>query len=135
MWQEYANEGMMLTAFKNGHKASNDSFDTRRRFDRRSCDKCIGIINGNLCPVDNWSIGGALVESDERMFSSGELVDITLKFKVNDTILDVDHRARIIRKSKGRIALQFAPLTDPIWTGFKKVIDHYMANEFANSQA
>jgi hypothetical protein len=117
------------------NKASNDSFASRRQFDRRSCDKCISVVNGNVCPVYNWSVGGALLEGDERMFSDGQEVNITLKFRIDDHIIDVDHRGRIIRKSRGKVALQFAPLTDNIWSGFRKVIDHHVASEFAGSQA
>ncbi len=119
----------------NKSSTADDLNTTRRRHNRRNCDKCIGFVKGSPCLVHNWSIGGALIESDDRIFSSDEEVDITLKFKLNDRIIDLAHRARVVRKANGRIAMKFVPLTQQVKNGFQKVIDHYVATEFANSQA
>ncbi|NCC21924.1 MAG: PilZ domain-containing protein [Alphaproteobacteria bacterium] len=114
--------------------ATNDSANTRRRHPRRGCDRCVSVVNGTLLPVLDWSPGGALVNGDDRMFRVGEEVEVTLKFKLERRILDIDHKARIIRKGRNKIALQFIPLTETIWRGFQRVIDEHVTREFANSQ-
>lgn len=125
---------MLRTFISNKDKASNDAFASRRHYIRRNCDKVISVINGDMCPVQNWSNGGALIESDDRIYSDGQEIDITLKFRLDHSFLDLDHKGKIVRKGKGRIALKFAPLTEQIKSGFRKVIDDQIANEFVNSQ-
>ncbi len=108
---------------------------TRRKHTRRNCDKCVGEIDGQNFPVENWSMGGALVYADSRLFSMDQEVDITLKFKLRDTILDVAHRARIVRRGFNQIGVEFLPLSRKIQNAFQNVIDDHMAQEFAQSQS
>jgi hypothetical protein len=69
------------------------------------------------------------------MFGVGSEIDLTLKFKLRNTIIDVAQAGRIIRKSSGRVALQFKPTSQSVRRSFQQVIDDYAAREFANSQA
>lgn len=113
---------------------SNEDTSTRRRYPRRNCDKCVGVVNGRIYPIYDWSPGGALIEGDERAFSVGDDVSVTMKFRLHGSVLSLDHQGRIIRKTDGKVAVQFIPLTQQIWHGFKKVIDDHVTSEFANSQ-
>lgn len=114
--------------------ASNDDFDSRRSHQRREIDHCIAILDGMSYPVENWSQGGILLNGDERTFAVNETKDITIKFKVADKIMNVNHTGRILRKGNGKFALQFAPLTQQVDRQFQHVLDDYMAHQFASSQ-
>ncbi len=114
--------------------ASNDDTDTRRTYERREMDSCIGIIDGNAYPIQNWSNGGVLLTGNDKTFSVNEAKTITLKFKMADRVMDVLHSGKILRKSRDKFVLQFAPLTTGVENRFKQVIDDYVAQEFANSQ-
>jgi hypothetical protein len=115
--------------------ASNDySDDTRRKSPRRAADNCVSMINGKAYPVHNWSDGGMLVQADERMFSVAAPVEVTMKFRLTNKIVDIPHRGRIVRKMRDRLAIQFEPLTHEVTKKFKQVVDDYVTREFAESQ-
>lgn len=105
-----------------------------RQTPRRSDDRCVGVVNGQMHPVENWSNGGMLIIADERLFSIGQECVFTLKFKLRDDIMEVDHKATVIRKAPGKIALQFKQIPQPVQTSFQKVVDDYVAQRFVESQ-
>lgn len=113
---------------------SNDSEDTRRKYPRRGEDTCVAVIDGMTFPVTNWSLGGALIDADNRFFAVGQAIDLSLKFKLRNAIHNVEHKGKIIRKNSGQIALTFEPLLMTTRKAFQKVIDDSVAEEFANSQ-
>ena len=82
----------------------------RRQYPRRSQDVCVCEINGQPYPVVNWSLGGILLQVDERLFAVDQDLYFTLKFKVGMHILDITHKARVVRKTPGHIALKFHTL-------------------------
>lgn len=122
----------LIAALKSN--SSNDVNTTRRRHPRRANDRCVVVIYGHTFPVEDWSFGGVQLAGDDRLFGSTQTLDFTLKFKVRNTILDVHHRGRVVRKGHGRVALEFEPLTQTIRQGFQRVIDDAIASEFAESQ-
>lgn len=107
---------------------------SKREHARRAGDQCVSIVNGKMYPIQNWSTGGVLIAGDERMFGVADEHDITLKFKLRDEVLDISHKAKIVRKGYGNIALQFAPLTQAVQSGFQKVMDDVLAQNFSESQ-
>lgn len=113
---------------------TNEQYSTRRRFSRRSCDKSVVIINGQIYPVDNWSMGGVAVNGDTRAFGVNTSVDMTIKFKLSDSVIDLPHTARVIRKNAHRVAFEFEPLTHIAQKKLQTVIDDYVASRFAESQ-
>lgn len=115
--------------------ASNDKQVSNRRYPRRNVDRCVVVIHGRTFPVENWSLGGVLLQADERLFGKGQDIDVMIKFKLRNTILDVAHKGVVVRKSSGKVALQFEPLTQMIRRKFQHVIDDSVAGEFADSQA
>ncbi len=115
--------------------ASNDTDDMQRRHPRRINDRCVIDICGQTFPIENWSYGGVLLSTDERMFGLEQDIDFTLKFKLRSTIININHRGHVVRKQKGQVALQFEPLTQMISRNFQKIVDDEAAMEFANSQA
>lgn len=115
--------------------ASNDDMDSRRTSERREMDSCIGIIDGQSYPIQNWSNGGVLLQGDDRIFGIDEIKNITIKFKLADRVMDISHSGRILRKGRDKFVLQFSPLTQEIDRKFKYVVDDHLAQEFVNSQA
>lgn len=126
----------MLGYFFSSLKAenSNDQYAARRKYSRRQDDHCISMINGNAYPVENWSLGGVMIQADERLFGVNDEVDVTMKFRLSNKIVDVPHKARVVRKGRLKIALEFRPLTRQIQNNFQKVVDDYVASQFAASQ-
>lgn len=115
-------------------KASNDDQDARRAYERRESDNCIGIIDGVSYPVHNWSKGGILLTGDDRQFSVNDVKTVTLRFKLEDRVVNVLHSGRVLRKGHDKFVLQFAPLTQSIERQFNHIVDDYVAQAFANSQ-
>lgn len=114
--------------------ASNDVASTQRRHPRRTNDRCVIVIHGHTFPIENWSFGGVLLNGDERLFGIHQTIDIVLKFKLSNTIIDVPHKGYVIRKANGKVAIEFEPLTKTISRSFQQVIDDAVASEFATSQ-
>lgn len=79
-------------------------------------------------------MGGIKVTADGRMFNTHEEIDITMKFKLREDIVDVPHRARVVRRSQDSVSFEFLPLTAEIRRSFQQVVDDYMARRFAESQ-
>lgn len=113
---------------------TNDQYAARRKYSRRESDQCVSVIDGKTYPVDNWSLGGLAIQADERMFGIDNEVSVVLKFKLSQKIVDVPHRARVVRKGRNRIAFEFKPLTQQIRNNFQNVVDDYVASQFAASQ-
>lgn len=113
---------------------SNDDGPSRRRYTRRSVDQCVVVIGDQAYPVENWSLGGVLLYTDPQAFKMNAPCDVTLKFKLQERIIDVSHAAKVVRKTKDHVAVEFEPLTKQIRGAFQSVVDDYMASQFANSQ-
>ncbi len=115
-------------------QTSNDDTDTRRKHERREADSCVGIVDGVSYPVHNWSKGGILITGDDRQFGVDEVKTVTLRFKLADRIVEVLHKGQILRKSRDKVVIKFAPLTQNIERQFNHIVDDYMTQQFANSQ-
>lgn len=126
----------MFSTFLAGLRSgiSNDAPETNRRYPRRINDRCVVVVCGHTFPVENWSFGGVLLNGDERLFGIHQDIDVVLKFKLRNTIIDIPHRGYVIRKNNGKIAIEFEPLSKTISRSFQQVIDDAVASEFATSQ-
>lgn len=125
--------GQLFSSLK-GENA-NDEFAARRKYTRRTADHCVGVIDGKSYPVADWSLGGLAIQGDDRMFGVNDEVSVLMKFRLSQKIIDVPHTARVVRKSKGKVALEFKPLTQQIRNNFQSVVDDYVASQFAASQS
>ncbi|MCB9982442.1 MAG: PilZ domain-containing protein [Rhodospirillales bacterium] len=114
---------------------NNEPATVRRRHTRRDCDRCVTVIDGQTYPVENWSLGGVLIHSDERKFGLDDVINMTMRFKLRDEVVDVPHTARVVRKTKNKVAFQFKPLTQQIRSNFQNVVDDHVASQFAASQS
>ena len=112
-----------------------DEFASRREAPRRHNDKCMGVIDGKAMPVVDWSMGGVRVFGDTRTMAVGQEVDVTLKFQVQNSLVNIQHRGEIVRKGRDTFALKFKPLTHDVRQNFSQIIDNFNAMEFATSQA
>jgi len=112
-----------------------EDFVQRRAHTRRETDKCVAVLNGQSVPVENWSLGGVLMNGDDRLFTVGQNVELTLKFKLHNMIMDITHYGRIVRKGSQKIAVAFEPIGLGTRRAFQHVIDDAVAGAFADSQA
>ncbi len=76
-----------------------------------------------------------LISADERLFAKDQKCVFTLKFKLRNEIIEVDHEARVVRKSPHKVAFEFIALTKKVQSEFQKVIDDYVSQRFAESQS
>ena len=106
----------------------------RRIHERRNTDLSVAQVNDMVYPVENWSQGGTLLGGDSRFFTLDQVYDLTLRFKLSDRVLNIQHPARVVRKSGDRTAFQFLPLTSEIRQKFSQVLDDLVTNNFAQSQ-
>ena len=113
---------------------SNDDGISRRRYTRRSCDTCVAVINGKTYPMEDWSLGGLMIYGDGRPFAVSGEQSVLLKFKLHDKIVEINHKAKVVRKSLNNIAFEFEPLTAQIRKYFQNVVDDFVVQEFADSQ-
>ena len=67
---------------------TNEQGALRRKYSRRDCDQCVIKIGDKTYPVDNWSLGGFMINADSRTFSAKDAVDAVLKFKLSNKIID-----------------------------------------------
>ena len=123
----------LLKSRKSKQSQGNEQI-TRRRYTRRKTDQCISLIDGHAYPVEDWGIGGLLISGDDRMFAMGREYDVLLKFKLRDNVMEVQHKAKVTRKNKGRVGMEFTPLSEEIRDKLKAVVDDYVARQFVSSQ-
>ena len=114
---------------------NNEPVAARRRYTRRDVDRCVTVINGKTYPVENWSLGGVCITSDEREFGVNDDHEMVIKFKLRDEIVDVPHGGRVVRKGNNKVAFEFRPLTRDTRGRFQNVVDDYVASQFAASQS
>ncbi len=106
----------------------------KRNYKRRSSDHCVCLIDGRIHPVKNWSMGGFIVQGDANRFTVGDTVDINLKFLVDGEVLDIEHKAEVIRKNVELVGFKFEPVPEDMRKKLQHVIDDEIASEFVNSQ-
>ncbi len=116
-----------------GSDENNQLNNSKRQAPRRANDSCVSIINGQMHPVENWSSAGMLIIADDRLFAKGQEYVFTIKFKLRDQIMEIDHKAKVIRKSPNKVALQLLPLTKKVKTDFQKVVDDFVTEKFIES--
>lgn len=119
---------MFSTLFKGMGPASNQNdLASRRRHERRFDDVCIVAIGDQQYPVKDWSMGGICIETDSRTFSLGDEAPFKLKFRASNKVIDVDHFANVVRKTKNQVAFKFAPLSDNLQEKFDHVLSELTA--------
>lgn len=128
----------IMTAFGLKNSISDDGTDgfaSRRLYPRRGCDQCVGFLDGKAHPVLDWSPGGLRMFADPRPMEIGQEMDVELKFHLREQLVNVKHKAKVIRKSNEAVSFQFLPISNDIHKIFQSVIDDFNAREFAGSQA
>lgn len=116
-------------------KTANDTLAMRRRFQRYEGRKCEIDINGKTYPVENWSEGGILFANNDRIFNAGLEIQMTVRFKVRDAVLSLDHKGRVIWKGYNKTAVEFTSSSKQTHQSFQQIIDDRVASEFVDSQA
>lgn len=127
----------MFTSFFSGSNAlvKSDEQFSKRRHPRRSGDKCVVYIQGKPHPVENWSMGGLLVHADSRNFGVGTEEDVIVKFQTRNRLVDIPHRARVVRKNNDNVAFEFLPLSQHTRRTFQNVISDFVTGQFLDSQS
>lgn len=124
---------MFGTLFANLRGENNNEPNiTRRRYSRRYCDKCVAVVGDKIYPVENWSMGGLMIIGDSRDFGVDDKITVNIKFKTSDDIVMVQHKARVVRKTSKKIALELDPISNKTKTSFQTVIDDFVATRFAD---
>jgi len=113
---------------------SNDDQDTRRSHQRHDGMRCVAIIDGVTYPIKNWSKGGIMIMGDDRTFGVYDAKDFTLRFKMNNDVIDIEHKGHILRKGRENFILQFAPITQNLDRQFNSILNDFAAQEFMQSQ-
>jgi len=113
----------------------NDQIISKRQHPRRETDRCVALINGQIHPVKNWSIGGLLIDTDSRLFGIDNEIDIVLQFKLRERMMNITHRGKVVRKSKDTVAFEFLPISENIKKDFQTVIEDFVTGQFADSQS
>jgi hypothetical protein len=127
MWKK------IINSFDN--KSNDNENQTRRRFPRRAMDTCAISIGGTTYPIKDWSKTGALFSADGRTFEENAQIPATMKFRMNDTVMEVTLNARVIRSHTSGVALEFFDIDRETTQAFNRVIDHAIANGFKEGQA
>lgn len=112
-------------------RVGNDIAAPVQRAARRTVDVSICEIGGTVYPVTNWSASGILIGGDERLFAKGEKLEVALRFRLSDRILEVRHTGEVVRKIRGGIALHFDPLPGEAREKLDDVIEDYNARVMA----
>ncbi len=113
---------------------SNEQGALRRKYTRRDCDHVVIKIDDKTYPVGDWSLGGFSINADGRSFGVKDAVEMVLKFKLSNRIIEVPHKAKVVRKTNNKVAFQFAPVPRDVRGKLQSVVDDHVASQFANSQ-
>ena len=97
------------------------------------CSVC--IIDSPIYPIVDWSMGGVQIVADPRMFSQNQELELILKFKLQDSIVEIPCKGEIVSKATDRLGIKLEPLNQEARQLSMKVLDSCVVNEFANSQA
>lgn len=79
-------------------------------------------------------MGGVLIQADPRFFAVDDEIHVTLKYKLSHAVIEVPHKARVVRKSPDKVAFEFAPITSHVRRLFQNVVDDYVVSKFSDSQ-
>ena len=123
MFQKY------MQNYKTNHAPANDTQGNGRREMRRTQDLCVLAIDGKIFPVEDWSTGGILFHADTQRFAVGKSHNLTIKFKLHDRIIDVNHTGQVIRKTHKQVAIQFDPLPSAVSKKFRTVMNYNKHND------
>ncbi len=115
-------------------KTKQEQVHTLRASNRLASMRAVCMIESTNYPIVDWSMGGVQIIADPRMFSQNQELEIILKFKLHHSILEIPCKGKIVRKATDRLGLKFESFDKDIHQLFLKVVDDYVANEFAESQ-
>lgn len=101
----------------------------RRQHERMTEGCCVAVLDGRMVPVENWSLGGMLVQADDRLYKKGQNVELMLRFYTGTRIVNIPAGAIVARKVPSRLGLQFKDLSDHAYTQIKNVLHSYRGAE------
>ncbi|MBX2834765.1 MAG: hypothetical protein KTR28_07320 [Micavibrio sp.] len=127
---------MKFGTFLNNTNSYKDSEygESKRRYSRRENDRCVAVINNQPHPIYNWSVGGVLVNADDRLYAVDESVPVTMKFKIGSEVKAVEQTARVIRRAAGKVALQFVPRDTSTNGQMQHILNDCITDQFVESQ-
>lgn len=105
-----------------GPASNQNDVHSRRIHERRENDVCIVAIGDRQYPVKDWSKGGICIETDSRTFGLGDEAAFKLKFRTTSKVVDIEHFANVVRKTKNEVAFKFAPTTQKLMSRFEDII-------------
>jgi hypothetical protein len=107
---------------------------TKRSYVRHEAADCTALIRGQSFPVVNWSFGGAVILADDGIFSEGQVLYMTLRFRLLNSNLEIVHQGTVIRSAGRRTAIRFDALKPHVSRGFQKVVEDNFARRRAKER-
>lgn len=108
---------------------------TRRRHTRYHDMRSDVVVGDRAYSVRDWSLGGVMFETlpDSRLVV-GDKIRITLKFRFTHMVISLQHDVRVVRTSRYGVAAEFLSSSPETQRELRRVVDHYHAQRFLESQ-
>lgn len=93
------------------------------------------IVENKSYNIHDWSKGGIAFETTPDVhLTTGDNIQVILKFKLPHDIITIRQLACIVRASKHNVAAEFAPLPTVVRRQFERVLDNLHTQGFLESQ-
>ena len=123
----------VLSGFKTSH--SNDDGSIKRKHERRGGDRCVCLLSNMPYPVEDWSMGGVRLTADSRVFTVGQSVDLTMKFKIRGEMINIPVTGTVVRRTSNGIAVKYDASAENVKHAFQNIISDVITMQFADSQS
>ena len=126
----------ILSLLKLRQKIPSAISERRRKYIRYPAGSHAEIIVENQSySIRDWSKGGvAFKTAPDIHLTTGDHVQVTLKFKLPHDIIVIRQLVRIVWASKNNTAAEFAPLPTVVHRQFERVLDNLHTQDFLESQ-
>lgn len=125
----------ILSLLKLKQKAPNTISKHRRKHIRYHGSHSEIIIKNQSYNIRDWSKGGvAFKMTPNTNLTTGDHIQVILKFKLPHDIIIIQQLARIVWASKHNVAAEFAPLPTVVHRQFERVLDNLHTQDFLESQ-
>ena len=116
-------------------KVPNAITERRRKHVRYHGSHAEIIVENQSYNIRDWSKGGVAFKTTPNVhLTTGDQVQVILKFKLPHDIIVIRQLARIVWASKNNIAAEFTPLPTIVHRQFERVLDNLHTQDFLESQ-
>lgn len=116
-------------------RASNDNPEpSRRRFPRRTADRCVLRLDEKSFPVQDWSRCGVLITADSREFSDAPVM-AALTFHSGNEVIEIPVEMQLARGTDRMAAFNFLQVAADADRLFDQVIERSFVQAMQDVQA